>query len=168
MDNNTIANLQEYETLINLSYEQIDKSLKKYSEIDQSQQRFLKNRINHEISSVNAFIDLMKMESAILKEDINIDKWQEIIRNLRSKRDEYKKQLNQMLIKDTNEMNDFMGQNGISEYLCIDRAPIDYPVNRPRHKKKMFKRCISDKLFLGMICIILLYTIVIVILYLFS
>ena len=177
MDNNSISNLQEYETLISLSFQKIDKSLKEYGEVDQYQKRVLINVIEREISSVKCFIGLLKMESSNLKEEINIKEWQEKIYNLRSKNDGYKEQLNQMENKDFTRMNELLEQNEISEYLCIDFAPIDYPLNRRRHKirykkrhkiKSMFKRCISDKLFLGMICFILLYTIFILILYFFS
>ena len=167
MDSNSIIILKDYETSFNLSYQKIDKSLKEYREVGQSQQRDLKSEIHYDINNAKLFIRLMKMELPNLKEENNINKWQEIISNISSKYNECKEQLNKMEIQDIHKMNEFMMQNKI--YACIDYVSIDYPLNRSGHKiKAIFKRCISDKLFLGMICLILLYTIVIVILYFFS
>ena len=161
--------MKDFETSFSLSYQKIDKSLKEYSEVDQSQQRNLKSEINYEINNAKLYITLMKMELPNLKEENNINKWEETISNISSKYNEIKKQLNMMEIQDNHIMNEIMMQNEIYEYQCIDYVSIDYPLNRSRHKiKAIFKRCVSDKLFLGMIFLILLYTIVIVILYFFS
>jgi len=106
MDNNSIAILQDYQSSIDTSYKKMEKSIKEFDGADQSQQNLAINSLTNELSSAKTNIGLMKMELSNLKEEGNVNKWQEIISELNSKYDAYKAQLTQMKNKKNNVADD--------------------------------------------------------------
>ena len=96
MDNNSIAILEDYKSAIDTSFKKMEKSSKNFDASDQSQQNLILNSLNKDLDTCKTNIGLMKMEVSNLKEEGNLNKWQEIISNLQRNHDNYKKQIDQM------------------------------------------------------------------------
>ena len=96
MDNNSIAILQDYQSSIETSFKKIERLFNEAEGADLSQQNLAMNNINGELKSVKYNIGLIKFEIANLKEESNMNKWNEIISQINSKNDSYKVRLDQL------------------------------------------------------------------------
>ena len=118
MDNNNIAILKDYQSSIESSFKKIERLFDELSELDPSQKNYSMNNINSEMKSVKYNIDLIKYELVNLKEESNINKWNEILSQINARNDKYKMKYNQI----ENEKNN---NNEIdNDYLNID-AKVD-------------------------------------------
>ena len=106
MDNNSIAILEDYKSAIDTSFMKMEKSAKNFDESDQSQQNIILNSLNTDLNSCKTNIGLMKMEVSNLKEEGNINKWQQIISQLQVNHDNYSKQILQMKNKRNKVVDD--------------------------------------------------------------
>ena len=96
MDSNSIAILEDYKSAIDTSFMKMEKSAKNFEESDQSKQNIILNTLNTDLNSCKTNIGLMKMEVSNLKEEGNINKWQEIISHLQANHENYSKLILQM------------------------------------------------------------------------
>ena len=106
MDSNSIAILEDYKSAIDASFMKMEKSAKNFDESDQSQQNIILNTLNTDLNSCKTNIGLMKMEVSNLKEEGNINKWQEIISHLQASHENYSKQILQMKNKRNKVVDD--------------------------------------------------------------
>lgn len=106
MDSNSIAILEDYKSAIDTSFMKMEKSAKNFDESDQSQQNIILNTLNTDLNSCKTNIGLMKMEVSNLKEEGNINKWQEIISQLQVNHGNYSKQILQMKNKRNKVVDD--------------------------------------------------------------
>ena len=106
MDSNSIAILEDYKSAIDTSFMKMEKSAKNFDESDQSQQNIILNSLNTDLNSCKTNIGLMKMEVSNLKEEGNINKWQQIISQLQVNHDNYSKQILQMKNKRNKVVDD--------------------------------------------------------------
>ena len=106
MDNNNIAILQDYQSSIDASFKKMDKLSNEFPTADQSQRNLIMNNFNNELSSSKTNIGLMKMELSTLKEEGNLEKWQEIISTLQTNYDSYKESFKMMKYKVNNVVED--------------------------------------------------------------
>ena len=96
MDSNSIAILQDYQSSVDISFKKMEKTSKEFDGADTSQQNLAINSLKKEAATVKTNIGLMKMELSNLKEESNVNQWQETITNLQSKYDTFKSKLTQM------------------------------------------------------------------------
>ena len=96
MDSNSIAILQDYQSSVDISFKKMDKTSKEFEGADTSQQNLAINSLKKEAATVKTNIGLMKMELSNLKEESNVNQWQETITNLQSKYDTFKSKITQM------------------------------------------------------------------------
>jgi hypothetical protein len=106
MDSNSIAILEDYKSAIDASFMKMEKSAKNFDESDQSQQNIILNTLNTDLNSCKTNIGLMKMEVSNLKEEGNINKWQDIISQLQVNHENYSKQILQMKNKRNKVVDD--------------------------------------------------------------
>ena len=106
MDSNNIAMLEDYKFAIDTSYKKMERLTNEFNGADQSQQNIILNNLNIEMSSTKTNIGLMKMEVSNLKEEGNINKWQEIISELQSNHDLFATKILQMKNKRNNIVDD--------------------------------------------------------------
>lgn len=102
MDNITIATLKDFQTPIGKSFEGIDKKIKSYAKGDKRQKISIKKNIQKELEYIKNNLEQMKIEMDKLKEEENINEWEEIYNKLESKRKAYKEKLNNLEIPKTN------------------------------------------------------------------
>lgn len=96
MDNNSIAMLQDYQSSIEASFKKIDRLFNESEGAEQSQINLASNNINSELKTIKYNIGLIKFEIANLKEESNINKWNEIASQISAKNDSYKVRLDQL------------------------------------------------------------------------
>ncbi len=96
MDNNSIAMLQDYQSSIDASFKKIDRLFNESEGAEQSQINLASNNINSELKTIKYNIGLIKFEIANLKEESNINKWNEIASQISAKNDSYKVRLDQL------------------------------------------------------------------------
>ena len=106
MDSNNIAMLEDYKFAIDTSYKKMERLTNEFNGADQSQQNIVLNNLNIEMSSTKTNIGLMKMEVSNLKEEGNINKWQDIISALQSDHDVFATKILQMKNKKNNIVDD--------------------------------------------------------------
>jgi hypothetical protein len=106
MDSNSIAILEDYKSAIDTSFMKMEKSAKNFDESDQSQQNIILNTLNTDLNSCKTNVGLMKMEVSNLKEEGNINKWQDIISQLQVNHENYSKQILQMKNKRNKVVDD--------------------------------------------------------------
>ena len=106
MDSNNIAMLEDYKFAIDTSYKKMERLTNEFNGADQSQQNIILNNLNIEMSSTKTNIGLMKMEVSNLKEEGNINKWQNIISELQSDHDLFATKILQMKNKKNNIVDD--------------------------------------------------------------
>ena len=106
MDSNNIAMLEDYKFAIDTSYKKMERLTNEFNGADQSQQNIILNNLNIEMSSTKTNIGLMKMEVSNLKEEGNINKWQNIISELQSNHDLFATKILQMKNKKNNIIDD--------------------------------------------------------------
>ena len=116
MDNNSIAIIQDYQSSIDLSFKKMERLFNEAENADLSQKNLAMNNINSELKSIKYNIGLIKFEIANLKEESNVNKWNEIISQINNKHDSFKARLSQL----KNDQN----SNAIDDPLNID-AKID-------------------------------------------
>ena len=96
MDNNSIAILQDYQTSIESSFKKIERLFNEAEGADLSQQNLAMNNIKLEINGAKNNMGLIKFETANLKEEGNVSKWNEIMAEMNLKLDSYKGRLDQL------------------------------------------------------------------------
>ena len=106
MDSNNIAILEDYKYAIDNSFKKMEKLTKEFEGADQSQQNLILNNLNIELNSTKTNIGLMKMEVSNLKEEGNINNWQEIISELQANHENYSTIVIQMKNKKNNIADD--------------------------------------------------------------
>ena len=116
MDNNSIAILQDYQSSIDFSFKKIERLFTEAENSDLSQKNLSMNSITSELKSVKNNIGLIRFEIANLKEESNVNKWNEIVSQINSRNDNFKLHLDQL----KNNQN----SNSIDDPLNID-AKID-------------------------------------------
>ena len=116
MDNNSIAILQDYQSSIDFSFKKIERLFTEAENSDLSQKNLSMNSITSELKSVKNNIGLIRFEIANLKEESNVNKWNEIVSQINSRNDNFKLRLDQL----KNNQN----SNSIDDPLNID-AKID-------------------------------------------
>ena len=116
MDNNSIAILQDYKSSIDFSFKKIERLFTEAENSDLSQKNLSMNSITSELKSVKNNIGLIRFEIANLKEESNVNKWNEIVSQINSRNDNFKLRLDQL----KNNQN----SNSIDDPLNID-AKID-------------------------------------------
>jgi hypothetical protein len=95
MDNNSIAMLKDYQSAIESSFKKMEKTSQNFELSDQSQQNIILNTLLTDLSTCKTNIGLMKMEISNLKEEGNVNKWQETIIKLQNQYEEYSKDINE-------------------------------------------------------------------------
>ena len=116
MDNNSIAILQDYQSSIDFSFKKIERLFTEAENSDLSQKNLSMNSLTSELKSVKNNIGLIRFEIANLKEESNVNKWNEIVSQINSRNDNFKLRLDQL----KNNQN----SNSIDDPLNID-AKID-------------------------------------------
>ena len=106
MDNNSIAILQDYQSSIKTSFKKIERLFGEEEGADLSQQNLAMNNINSELKSIKYNIGLIKFEIANLKEESNMNKWNEIMSQMNSDYDSYKLRLDQLKNSQNNNVID--------------------------------------------------------------
>ena len=106
MDNNSIAILQDYQSSIKTSFKKIERLFGEAEGADLSQQNLAMNNINSELKSIKYNIGLIKFEIANLKEESNMNKWNEIMSQMNSDYDSYKLRLDQLKNSQNNNVID--------------------------------------------------------------
>ena len=96
MDNNSIAMLQDYQSSIEASFKKIERLFNESEGAEQSQINLASNNINSALKTIKYNIGLIKFEIANLKEESNINKWNEIASQISAKNDSYKVRLDQL------------------------------------------------------------------------
>lgn len=96
MDNNSVAILQDYQSSIDISFKKMEKTSKDFDGADSSQQNLAINSLKKEVATIKTNIGLMKMELSNLKDEANVNQWQDIITELQSKHDTFKSKITQM------------------------------------------------------------------------
>ena len=112
MDNNSIAILQDYQSSIDFSFKKIERLFTEAENSDLSQKNLSMNSITSELKSVKNNIGLIRFEIANLKEESNVNKWNEIVSQINSRNDNFKLRLDQL----KNNQN----SNSIDDPLNID------------------------------------------------
>ena len=106
MDNNSIAILQDYQSSIDLSFKKMERLFNEAENADLSQKNLAINNINSELKSIKYNIGLIKFEIANLKEESNVNKWNEIISQINNKHDSFKARLSQLKNDQNSNSND--------------------------------------------------------------
>ena len=106
MDSNYIASLQDYQSLIENSFKNMEKLSKDFSYLDQSQQKLSLSRLKSESQNVYINIGLMNSELSYLKEENNSIKWKRIISDLQLTYNLFKSQITKMENKNNNIIDD--------------------------------------------------------------
>ena len=106
MDNNSIAILQDYQSSIDLSFKKMERLFNEAENADLSQKNLAMNNINSELKSIKYNIGLIKFEIANLKEESNVNKWNEIISQINNKHDSFKARLSQLKNDQNSNSND--------------------------------------------------------------
>ena len=96
MDTNSVAILQDYQSSIDISFKKMEKTSKEFEGADSSQQNLAINSLKKEVATIKTNIGLMKMELSNLKDEANVNQWQEVITELQTKHDKYKSKITQM------------------------------------------------------------------------
>lgn len=115
MDNNSIATLQDYQSSIEYIFKKMEKNFKEFDGADTSQQNLALNSLNQESVNVKTNIGLMNMELSNLKEEGNINQWQNIISELQAKNDKFRDDITAMKNKKNNAES--------ADYLDVDGNP---------------------------------------------
>ena len=106
MDSNYIASLQDYQSLIENSFKNMEKLSKDFSYLDQSQQKLSLSKLKSESQNVYINIGLMNSELSYLKEENNSIKWKRIISDLQLTYNLFKSQITKMESKNNNIIDD--------------------------------------------------------------
>ena len=104
MDNNCVAILQDYQDIIEKSFQKIEKEIKEYSNSDSSKLDLIKKSL----ASTKTNLGIMTMEISNLKNENNKQKWEDTIQKIELKINEYKSKINDLKNQNNNYYEDEM------------------------------------------------------------
>lgn len=117
-DGNCIATLKDYQVSIDTSFKRIDKNLRDFDILDNSFQKKTMGLMQKELNNIKNNLELMEQESANLKDEENIDVWENTKNQNSKKYKEYKKKIERK--KENQKTQDLM-----DDYDDID-AKVDH------------------------------------------